>query len=484
MRLKIIQKVLGLLLALFSITILPSLIVSIVLSDGAHNAFLIAITVTLVGGALMWLPVKNFSGELRLRDGFIIVVLFWLVLGLCGAIPFLAVQNPQMSVIDSIFESISGLTTTGATVLKDIDEVVPSLLFYRQFLQWLGGMGIIVLAVAVLPMLGVGGMQLYRAETPGPMKESKLTPRIKETAKMLWYIYLSLTICCAVAYYLAGMSFFDAVAHSFSTVAIGGFSTHNMSIGYFDNAMIELVAIFFMFVAGVNFTLHFISWRQKSIAHYLKDSEFVTYASILILAFLVCSIGLFSLSAPDADISTIIRKSLFQTISMGTTAGFSTDQFQQWPLFFPLILIFLSFVGGCAGSTGGGIKVVRCLLLYKQGIREIQRLIHPNAVLKIRMGNRAVSSRVIEAVWGFFAAYVVVFILLMLALMLTGLDPITSFSAVAACLNNLGPGLGSVAEHYGDISATAKSLLCLAMLLGRLEIFTLLVILTPSFWRA
>ncbi len=484
MRLKIIQKVLGVLLALFSVTILPSLIISLVMQDGAHHAFLITIIVTLVAGMTMWLPVKDFSGELRLRDGFIIVVLFWLVLGLCGSIPFLVVHTPQMSIIDSIFESISGLTTTGATILTDIDDIVPSLLFYRQFLQWLGGMGIIVLAVAVLPMLGIGGMQLYRAETPGPMKDSKLTPRITETAKMLWYIYASLTICCAVAYYLAGMSLFDAVGHSFSTVAIGGFSTHNLSIGYFDNAAIDFIAIFFMFIAGVNFTLHFVSWRQRSLAHYLKDSEFVTYGSLLIVAFLVCSIGLISISGADADISSIIRKSLFQTISMGTTAGFSTEQFQQWPVFFPLILIFLSFVGGCAGSTGGGIKVVRCLLLYKQGIREIQRLIHPNAILKIRMGNRAVSSRVIEAVWGFFAAYVAVFILLMLALMITGLDQITSFSAVAACLNNLGPGLGSVSDHYGEISTTAKSLLCLAMLLGRLEIFTLLVILTPSFWRA
>jgi len=234
----------------------------------------------------------------------------------------------------------------------------------------------------------------------------------------------------------------------------------------------------------VNFTLHFISWRQKSLTHYLKDSEFVTYGSILLLTFLACCVGLITFSEADSDMLSIIRKSLFQTISMGTTAGFSTEPFHQWPLFFPLILIFLSFVGGCAGSTGGGIKVVRCLLLYKQGIREIQRLIHPNAVLKIRMGNRAVSSRVIEAVWGFFAAYVVVFILLMFALMITGLDQISSFSAVAACLNNLGPGLGSVANHYGEISTTAKSLLCLAMLLGRLEIFTLLVILTPSFWRA
>jgi trk system potassium uptake protein len=483
MRLKIIQKILGLLLTLFSLTLIPPLIISIFMADGIEEAFIIAILVTLFLGLFLWTPVRKFKGELKLRDGFLVVVLFWLVLGFSGAIPFIVVDLPKMTVMDAIFESMSGLTTTGATVLTGLEELPVSLLFYRQLLQWLGGMGIIVLAVAVLPILGIGGMQLYRVETPGPMKDVKLTPRITETAKMLWYIYLSLTFFCAVGFYFSGMSFFDSICHSFSTVAIGGFSTHDESIGYFNSWKIEAVAIVFMFLAGINFSLHFLAWRSKSLKHYLEDSEFLMYVSLLIIVFLICSMGLMLNSVFSEEAIPSFRASLFQTVSMGTTAGFNTEDFQAWPSFLPVILILLSFAGGCAGSTGGGIKVIRCLLIYKQGVREIRRLIHPNAILNITMRNRTVSNRVIEAVWGFFAAYVAVFLLLMLGLMITGLDQVTAFSAVAACLNNLGPGLGAVSEHYGNISTPAKSLLCLAMLLGRLEIFTLLVLLTPSFWK-
>ncbi|MCZ6894630.1 MAG: potassium transporter, partial [Gammaproteobacteria bacterium] len=349
--------------------------------------------------------------------------------------------------------------------------------------QWLGGMGIIVLAVAILPILGVGGMQLYRAETPGPMKDAKLTPRITETAKALWYIYVSLTVLCALAYFFAGMSLFDAVGHSFSTVAIGGFSTHDASIGHFDSPQIELIAIVFMLIAGINFSLHFLAWRFRNLKPYFYDSEFKMYASLLIIVFVICAIGL-ALTNEMGSLGAAVRHGLFQTVSIGTTTGFTTTNFQSWPGFLPLILVFLSFVGGCAGSTGGGIKVVRILLLYKQGMREIRRLIHPSAIITIRLGDRAVNDRVVDAVWGFFATYVAVFAFLQLAMMATGLDQVTSFSAVAACLNNLGPGLGDVSSDYAAISPIAKYLLCLAMVLGRLEIFTLLVLLTPAFWRA
>ena len=483
MRLRVIQKILGLLLSIFSLVLLPPLLISLATDDGASKAFAFAIVLSLSAGLSLWLPVRRLEGDLKLRDGFLVVVLFWLVLGLSGAVPFLIAENPVMSVADAVFESMSGLTTTGATVIVGIDHLPPSILFYRQLLQWLGGMGIIVLAVAILPMLGVGGMQLYRAETPGPMKDSKLTPRITETAKTLWYIYVSLTCACALGYFIGGMSLFDAVGHSFATVAIGGFSTHDASIGYFDSATIELVAVVFMFLAGINFSLHFMSWRYRNLKPYFYDSEFRTYAVLLVLVFTICTLGL-ALTSPQHDFATALRQSLFQTVSIGTTSGFTTTSFQTWPGFLPLVLVFLSFVGGCAGSTGGGIKVVRCLLLYKQGVREIKRLIHPNAIITIRMGDRAVGDRVVDAVWGFFATYVAVFVTLILALMATGLDQVTAFSAVAACLNNLGPGLGAVSEHYGEISAAAKYLLCLAMLLGRLEIFTLLVLLTPSFWRS
>lgn len=483
MRFKVIQKILGLLLSVFSLALVPPLFIAHWTRDGAGDAFAIAIGVTLTAGLMLWLPVRKVTQDMRLRDGFLVVVLFWTVLGFSGSIPFMLVDSLKMAPADAIFESMSGLTTTGATVIVGLDVLPPSILFYRQLLQWLGGMGIIVLAVAILPMLGVGGMQLYRAETPGPMKDSKLTPRITETAKALWYIYLSLTIACALAYFFAGMSLFDAVSHSFSTVAIGGFSTHDLSIGYFNSPLIEGVAIFFMFFAGVNFSLHFLCWRSRNLTYYFGDSEFKTYLALLTVVFLLCASGLALTQFEDNPIQSF-RIALFQAVSIGTTTGFTTSAFQLWPGFLPLLLIFSSFIGGCAGSTGGGIKVIRVLLLYKQGMREIHRLIHPNAVMTIKMGGRPVHGRVVDAVWGFFATYVAVFGLLLLSLMATGIDQITAFSAIAACLNNLGPGLGDVSYHYGDLSGVAKMILSAAMLLGRLEIFTLFVLFTPAFWRA
>ena len=483
MRIQVIQKILGLLLSVFSLTLFPPLLIALWTRDGAAGAFGTAIVAILFAGFSLWLPVRKLDRELKLRDGFLVVVSFWLVLGLSGAIPFITASQLKMSVADAVFESISGLTTTGATVIVGIDHLPPSILFYRQLLQWLGGMGIIVLAVAILPMLGVGGMQVYRAETPGPMKDAKLTPRITETAKALWYIYLSLTIACALAYLFAGMSVFDAVAHSFSTVAIGGFSTHDASIGHFDNPAIELTAVVFMFAAGINFSLHFMVWRFRSLKPYLFDSEFRTYASLLAAVCVICVVGLIATNYADSAPSAL-RHGLFQAVSIGTTTGFTTTSFQLWPGFLPLVLVFLSFVGGCAGSTGGGLKVIRCLLLFKQGMREIKRLIHPNAIILIRMGGRPVNDRIIDAVWGFFATYVAAFVFLQLAVMAAGLDLVTAFSAVAACLNNLGPGLGEVSAHYAGISDPAKYLLSLAMILGRLEIFTLLVVLTPAFWRS
>ena len=466
----------------FSFSMLPPIVVGVIYQEASGFSFLYSFASLLVVGALIWLPARGYKAELRTRDGFLVVVLFWLVLGVAGAVPLFFGTNPHMSITDAVFESMSGLTTTGATVITDIDNLPKCLLFYRQQLQWLGGMGIIVLAVAILPMLGVGGMQLYRAETPGPIKDNKLTPRITETAKALWYIYLGLTIACAIGFYLAGMSIFDAIAHSFSTVAIGGFSTHDASIGYFDNSMIEAVAVVFMLLAGINFSLHFGILRHKSLKIYFADSEFKTYffnifaASLLIGAYLVYS-GTFT-----SDLESF-RAAIFQTVSIATTTGFATTNFSVWPAFLPVLLIFLSFIGGCAGSAGGGMKVIRYVLLLRQGLREITRLIHPNAEVVVKLGGKIIQERVISAVWGFFSLYVATFVIIMLLVMLTGLDQVTAFSAVAACLNNLGPGLGSVSAHYGDINATAKWILIFAMLAGRLEIFSILVLLSPGFWR-
>jgi len=477
-----VQRLLGVLLALFSLSMVPPIAVSWYSGDGAAGAFQIAFAALLLAGLALWWPVRGLRRELRLRDGYVVVVSFWTALGIAGSLPLLLTETPSMSLTDAVFESVSGLTTTGATVLTGLDALPPSVLFYRQMLQWLGGMGIIVLAVAIMPMLGIGGMQLYRAETPGPMKDDKLTPRITETAKALWYIYVSLTALCALGYWLAGMSVFDAVAHSFSTVAIGGFSTHDTSIGHFDSIAVEAVCIVFMLVSGINFALHFMAWRGRRLRHYLGDSEVRFYLLVLAVVATLTFSELWTSGIYDGPLESL-RYALFQTVSVSTTTGFTTTSFVLWPSFSPVLLLFASFIGACAGSTGGGLKVIRVLLLLKQGMREIMRLIHPNAQVPIKVGGSFMPYRVVDAVWGFFAAYVGVFMVLMLAVMATGVDQVTAFSAVAACLNNLGPGLGDVHVHYGDLNTTAKWLLSAAMLLGRLEVFTVLVILSPAFWQ-
>jgi trk system potassium uptake protein TrkH len=478
----VVQRILGLLLMMFSLTMLPPIIISLVFNEQAWLPFVEGFGITLVAGFLFWLPVHRSRKDLRLRDGFLVVAAFWTVLGTFGAAPLYFADALSLTFTDAVFESMSGLTTTGATVLTGLDDLPRSLLYYRNQLQWLGGMGIIVLAVAVLPMLGIGGMQLYRAETPGPVKDTKLTPRITETAKALWYVYLAFTVACAACYMVAGMNWFDALCHAFSTVAIGGFSTHDLSMGYFDSTAIELVAIVFMFAAGINFSLHFFAWRYVSVRHYSQDPEFRGYTVILIAVSTLVILGLFRHQVFDAPGETIVT-GLFQAVSIATTTGFTTANYASWPAALPVLLIFSSFIGGSAGSTAGGIKVVRWLLIYKQGVREIVRLVHPSAEIPVKLGNTAVQHRVVDAVWGFFSIYVVVFSAMMLMMMATGLDQVTAFSAIAATLNNLGPGLGDVAAGFMTLSDPAKWISIAAMLLGRLEIFTLLVLITPTFWR-
>lgn len=446
------------------------------------QAFLAGMIAIIVLGFVMWLPAHRFRQELRVRDGFLIVTMFWVVLGLAGAVPLVLSTDPTLSATDAIFESFSGLTTTGATVITGLDDLPASILYYRQQLQWLGGMGIIVLAVAIMPMLGIGGMQLYRAETPGPLKDNKLTPRITETAKALWYIYLTLTIACAVCYWLAGMSGFDAIGHSFSTVAIGGFSTHDQSMGYFQSSTIEMIAVVFMLLAGMNFALHFMAWRSMSLSPYRYDSEAKGYIFVLAIVTTITVVYLYY-THTFVFFSDALHAGLFQAVSIGTTTGFTTTEYFVWPGFLPVMLLFVSFIGGCAGSTGGGMKVIRFLLLVKQGHRETMRLIHPNAQIPVKVGNKTMPDRVVSAIWGFFAAYVGSFVVIMLFLMATGLDQITAFSAVAACMNNLGPGLGDVGANYVNINDPAKWALSFAMMLGRLEVFTLVILFTRAFWR-
>lgn len=478
----VVQRILGLLLMMFSVTMLLPVVVDLIYQEQSWAPFVESFGLTLFFGFVLWYPVRNSRKDLRLRDGFLVVAAFWAGLGMAGALPFILVDVPAMSFTEAIFESVSGLTTTGATVLSGLDGLPKAILYYRQQMQWLGGMGIIVLAVAVLPMLGVGGMQLLRAETPGPVKDSKLTPRITETAKALWYVYFAFTLLCLSGYMLAGMDFFDALCHAFSTVAIGGFSTYDLSIGHFNSTKIELVAIVFMFLAGVNFSLHFYASRNVSIRHYGKDPEFKAYAFMLLMlsATVICALAAFGIYSNPAD---NLINGVFQAVSIATTTGFTTANYSAWPGALPVLLILASFVGGSAGSTAGGIKVIRCVLIAKQGLREIIRLVHPNAEISVKLGNNAVPHRVVDAVWGFFSVYVIVFSIMLLAMMATGLDQVTAFSAVAATLNNLGPGLGDVAGGFMTVNDYAKWIAIFGMLLGRLEIFTLLVLVTPTFWR-
>lgn len=481
MHLTIVCRIIGVLLMIFSLTMAVPGILSLVFNDGASHAFAAAFGVSLCSGFLLWLPNRKAQQDLGIRDGFLVVSLFWTVLGLFGALPFYLSDHPRLTVSEAVFESISGLTTTGATVIVGLDELPISILFYRQFLQWLGGIGIIVIAVAILPILGIGGMQLFRAEIPGPVKNTKLTPRIAGTAKLLFLMYLGLTVACTVAYRLAGMSNFDAICHAFSTVAIGGFSTHDASMGYFDSPLILMICSLFMAISAMSFASHFHVFRHLQWRYYLQDSESKFYLSLLGIAALIVCLELYQ--SETFGLYDSVINGIFHTVSIATTAGFGAEDISLWPSFLPLALLMLSFVGGCSGSTGGGMKVVRVMLVAKQGLREMRQLLHPNAVIPLKVGRHRVEAKVVSAVWSFIGVYAISYFVMTLAMMAFGLDAVSAISATAAAINNLGPGLGEVAQSYRSVSDAGKWLLCYAMLLGRLEVFTLLVVFMPAFWR-
>ena len=483
MQILVIQKIIGALLILFSATMILPIIVSMIYQDQHLVIFIQSLAIPLILGSLLYYPQRNNNHDLKLRDGFIIVALFWFTLSLFGALPFIFSESLNISFTDSVFESVSGITTTGATVLTQINELPHSILFYRNQLQWFGGLGIIVLAVAILPLLGVGGMQLYKAETPGGFKENKIAPRLTHTAKALWYIYLTITIACTLAYFLAGMSFFDAICHAFSTVSIGGFSTYDESFAYFNSSTLEVIAIVFMLIAGINFSLHFLAWNRKSLQSYFEDSEAKGYLYFLGIACLFVSLSL-GFTFGTENLYQNVIKGIFQTVSFATTTGFSVTEIATWPDFLPMLLIILSFIGGCAGSTAGGMKVVRWLLVLKQGSREIKRLVHPHAQYSVKLGKKVIDNKIIEAVWGFFSVYSIAFFVLIFLVMLSGVDYTTSFSMIAATLNNLGPGLGDVINNYESVNDFNKWICVISMILGRLEIFTLLVLISPTFWKA
>jgi trk system potassium uptake protein TrkH len=479
MNFSMISKVLGMLMMIFSLTLLPPIFVSYVFEEGAHQDFLLSFAVIFSIGMIMWLPFSAKKTELRARDGLLITVMFWLQLGIVGALPFYLADSINLTITDAIFESMSGLTTTGATVISGLDLLPKSILYYRQQLQWLGGIGIVVIAIAVMPMLGVGVIELYRA---GATSDKKLTPRIQDTAKVLFIIYLCLTLCCLIAYWVAGMTFFDAVSHSFSTVAIGGFSTHDASMGFFnDTPAIMIICIIFMILSGLSFGLHYYAWIRKSLKHYLHNEEAKLYLSILVFGSALVVIYLYSTNIYSQSDS--VYHGVFQFVSIMTTTGFVTKAYTSWPSFLPFFLILCSFFGSCAGSTGGGIKIGRILIIAKQIICHTQRFIHPNGIFRIKIKNKNVPNSVTDGVWAFFGIYIAIFYLMILLLMATGIDYESSWSAAAASLNNLGPGLGVVAENYANVSIFAKYVLCFGMILGRLEIFVCLILITPMYWR-
>ena len=479
MQLTVTQRILGLLLISFSFTLFPPMGVSLWYQDEAFSALVVAFLVMCGIGILLWFPARDAKKELHLHDGFMITAMFWIVLSIVGALPFLFV--PNLNLAQAVFESVSGFTTTGATVISGLDDLPKSILYYRQQLQWLGGLGIIVLAVAVLPMLGIGGMQLYRAETPGPMRDEKLTPRLAHSAKSLLYIYIILTIGCALAYWMAGMTLFDAIGHSYSTVATGGFSTHDASLGYFNSPLIEIIAMVFIILGSLNFTVHFVVWHKRNLRHYWHDIQGRVFIYI-VLVLIIISVVVLMLQGVYS-FWTALRYGSFQVISIISSTGFGIADFSAWPLFLPILILSSGFIGGCVGSTAGGLRVIRFILLYKQAGQEIMRLIHPHAVITVKIANKKVPNNVTQAVWGFAFLYVASYFFLSILFMATGVDLITAFSGIAATLNMTGPGLGDVAVTYGGISDIGLWILSFSMLLGRLEIFTLLVLLSPAFWR-
>ena len=473
---KSILNLFSVLVLFFSFSYIFPIVVSIIFNDGALHIFVKTLIAISLIGIIGLAATRNINNELSQKDGFVIIVMFWVVLSVAGSIPF---YLSGMSIIDSFFESMSGITTTGATVISNIDALPESVLFYRQMLQWMGGMGLIVLAIAVMPLLGIGGGQIYKTEIPGAMGEQRLTPRIKETAQALWSIYLGLTILCALLYYLGGMSAFDAISHAMSTVAIGGFSTHNESIGYFNSSTIEIICIVFMLLSAFSFTLHYFAIYKRKPLKYFYDPEFRFFFSILLL---VLAVSLFINSFTDYENSPNFKEIIFHSVSMITTTGFSISDTSDWPLSVSFLLLVGAFVGACSGSVGGGVKSWRVMIMLNHAYSNIMKIIHPNSVISLKIGSRSVDDEVATSVWGFFSIYVISFMILLLAVLTSGLDLESAFSAVGACLNNLGPGLGAVSENYSNISSFTKSILAFAMLLGRLEIFTLLVILTPMFW--
>ena len=477
-----VAPVLGIIAMAMSASHLLPLLTSLVADDGTTMLFAASMLANFVVGLTLWLATRRQRRELQIREGILLIILVWVGGALFACMPLL--WGLGLSFTDAYFESMSALTATGATLLEGLDRLPPSINVWRAELQWVGGMGVIVLVVAILPMVGVGGRQISKAEIPGPMKDDQMTPRVTQTAKGLWIIYFALTLACFLCYRIAGMSWLDALIHSFTTLSLGGFSSHDASLGFFDSVAIEAVAMVFMTLAGINFATHFMVWRQKSLAWYRRDSELPYFLAVLALS--VLGITAF-LRAHEVypELLTALRYAAFNTISVATNTGYATTDYAQWPVFAPLWLMFLGTFVACSGSAGGGVKMIRAMILYRQVYREFNKLSHPSAISVLKIGGQVVPNQVVFSVLAFFFAWLATLVSMTLLLTLSGLDAITAFSAVVASLNNIGPGLHQVgpAGNFAVLTDFQTWVCSITMLLGRLELLTVLVILTPAFWR-
>lgn len=476
---------LALIVMIFGLLIVVPLAVSWHLGEDATAAFGWAMGITLSAGVPLWWVTRPPGEQRNLRpsDGFLMVATTWVVLPIFGAIP-LKLYLPELTISMAYFEAVSGLTATGASVLYNVEDLPVAINLWRTFMHWLGGMGVIVLVVAILPLLGIGGRQLFKAEVPTPMKESSLTPRIAETAKGLWLTYVLLTIGCGISLWAVGMPAWDAIIHAFSVAGLGGFSSKDASLGHFDSVSIELVVMGFALLSGLNYATHYLALVRRSARFYLQDPELPFY--FLVVAFSIVMMSAYLMYYDStAHFGTTLRQVAFHVVSIGTTLGLTTHDYTMWPGFLQIWLLFLGTFLACSGSTGGGSKMMRAIILFKQAYREIVRTLHPNAVKPVRLGSTIVSENVLHAVLGFSFMYMATIILLTLLMTAFGADLVTGFSAVVACVNNIGPGLALVgpASNFAGFSEIQMWLLSFAMVLGRLEFFTLLVVLTPVFWR-
>jgi trk system potassium uptake protein TrkH len=473
----------GRMVTLFALLMLVPLGFAWVDHDRAEDAFILATAITFCSGLAMSLATRRFRRELQPRDGFLLVTLVWLLLPAFGSLPLL-LAIPELSFTDAYFEAMSGFTTTGATVLTGLEKLPVSVNVWRCFLVLVGGMGIIVLVVAILPLLGVGGSQLYKSETAGPMKDQKLTPRIAETARGLWAVYFTFATACFFAYRWAGMSWTDAFIHMCSTMGLGGFAAYDAGFAAFNSARVEAVAVFFMLLAGVNFSLYFLAWKKRSLTVLWRDLELRVYLPLMLGSVLLVAVFL-TAHRVYPSFTESLRHAAFNVVSVATTTGFATVDYAQWPIFAPVLMLFLCSFATCAGSTGGGIKLIRSLLLHKQAQRELTRIVHPRAVVPVTLGAQVVPPQVLFSVLAFMLIYGSVMVVVTMLLLFSGLDLVSASTAAIACINNTGPGLGQVgpAGNYQGLTDFQTWVCTAAMMLGRLELLSVLVLFTPQFWR-